>query len=162
MYYYDEVKNDILEVLEEDENTRDILLSGDCKDTIIEDLTDYLWDCDCVTGNGSGSYYFNSLKARKQCYDFSCDVIEALEMYGYEGKLELFKVFESLANEGYINVNTMEINEDAFCEDEMAYRWCAENDLESVKELDFEVLDVITRCYFLNEAVVDIIEEFLK
>ena len=159
MNYYDEIRNDVMGVLEEDTNAKDILFSGNDKDTIFEDLYDYLMDCDYVTGNASRSYYMNAYDARQQCYNFACDVREALEAYGYEGKLELFKKFESLADEGYINVDAMKINDDAFCEDEGAYYWCAENDLERVKELDFEALDVITRCYFLNEVLSDVLDE---
>ena len=158
MNYYDEIKNDILEAIEEDENVKEILYSGNCKDTIIEDLIDYLMDCDYVTGNGRGSYYCNSYKARKQCYNYSSDVREALEMLGCEGKLELFKIFEDLADEGYINIYTMEINDGIFEEEEEETRYY----LEKIEGLDFETIDVITRCYLLNEVLTDVVEAILK
>jgi hypothetical protein len=160
--YYDEIKNDILEVLEEDEGAKNILHSENCKDAIIEKLTDYLFCCDDVTGNGSGSYYFNSKKARMQCYNYASDVREALEMFGYTKKLEKFKIFESLIDRGCLDVENMtldnEILEEAG-EDEKYYIFYA---LEEIEELDFETLDVITRCYKLYDVVSDIVENFLK
>ena len=157
MNYYDEIKNDILEAIEEDENVKEILYSGDCKDTIFENLYDYLFDCDYVTGNGSGSYYFNNWEARQQCYNFASDVKEALEGYEYGGKLELFKIFESLADEGYLNVDTMKISDDISEEEEEDTYYY----LEEIEGLDFEILDVITRCYFLNEVLSDVLDEKL-
>lgn len=35
-----------------------------------EDFMDYLWVDDSVTGNGSGSYFFNAAKAREAVSDF--------------------------------------------------------------------------------------------
>jgi hypothetical protein len=148
--YYDEIKNDILEVLEEDEGAKNILHSENCKDAIIENLTDYLIDCDGVTGNLSGSYYCNSYKARIQCYNYASDVREALEVFGYEKELAEFKFFEALADEGCINVDTMKIDDDALI------------GLYIIDDLDFESLDVITRCYKLYEVVTKIVENFLK
>jgi hypothetical protein len=160
--YYDEIKNDILEVLEEDEGASDILHSENCKDAIIDKLTDYLTDCDGVTGNLSGSYYCNSKKARMHCYNYASDVREALEMFGYTKKLEKFKIFESLIDVGYVYVENMhfddEILEDVG-EDEKYYIFYA---LEEIDGLDFEAIDVITRCYKLYEVVTKIVENFLK
>ena len=160
--YYDEIKNDILAVLEEDEEVKNILQSEDDKDTIVEDLVDYFWVYDCVTGNASGSYYCSSHKARIHCYNYACDVREALESYGYTEKLEIFKTFESLVDEGYIDIDTMTINDDVFYEEESEYRWCIISDFEVIKELNFETIDVITRCYMLYEVIYNIVENFLK
>lgn len=156
--YYDELKNDILEVLEEDENAKNIVQSENSVDTIIDNLVDYLFDYD-VTGNGSGSYYMNSYKSRKHCYNYASDVKEALEVYGYEKDFELFKTFESLADEHYINVDTMEINDDALYDEDPEYRWYIVNNFESIKELNFKKLDVITRCYKLYKVVADIVKK---
>jgi len=160
--YYDEIKNDILAVLEEDEEASNILQSEDDKDTIVENLVDYFWTCDSVTGNVSRSYYGSSYKARIHCYNYACDVREALKSYGYTEKLEIFKTFESLVDEGYIDIDTMTINDDAFYEEESEYRWCIISDFEVIKELNFEIIDVITRCYILYEVIYNIVENFLK
>jgi hypothetical protein len=151
-----------MEVLENSQEAKNILWSENCKDAIIENLVDFLIDCDDVTGNGSGSYYFNSYKARIQCYNYASDVREALEVFGYTKELEMFKTFETLADDGYINVDKMEINDDVFYEEETELRWYISNDFEMIKELSFETLDVITRCYKLYSTVSDIVENFLK
>jgi hypothetical protein len=148
--YYNEVKNDIMEVLENSQEAKNILWSENCKDAIIENLVDFLIDCDDVTGNGSGSYYFNSKKARQQCYNYASDVKEALEVFGYEKELAEFKFFEALADEGCINVDTMKIDDDALI------------GLYIIDDLDFESLDVITRCYKLYTVVTDVVEIFLR
>jgi hypothetical protein len=160
--YYDEIKNDILAILEDDKEASNILQSEDDEDTIVENLVDYFWTCDSVTGNASGSYYCSSYKARIHCYNYACDVREALESYGYAEKLEIFKTFEFLVDEGYIDIDTMTINDDVFYEEESGYRWCIINDFEAIKELDFETIDVITRCYKLYEVIYNIVENFLK
>jgi len=160
--YYDEIKNDILAVLEEDKEVKNILQSEDDKDTIVENLVDYFWTCDSVTGNASRSYYCSSYKARIHCYNYACDVREALESYGYTEKLESFKIFEFLVDEGYLNIENMTLNDeilDEVDEDERCYAFYA---LEETEDLDFEVLDVITRCYMLYEVIHNIVENFLK
>ena len=162
MNYYDEIKNDVMEVLEEDTNAKDILYSGEDKDTIIEDLNDYLFNCDYVTGNASGSYYFNSWKARQQCYNFASDVREVLEKYdGYERKLKLFKEFEELADEGYIDVDTMTLDYEVLNEANEDEKYYITYIFEEIEELNFETLDVITRCYMLNEVLSDVLNEIL-
>jgi hypothetical protein len=148
--YYNEVKNDIMEVLENSQEAKNILWSENCKDAIIENLVDYLIDCDDVTGNGSGSYYCNAYKARIHCYNYASDVKEALEVFGYEKELAEFKFFEALADEGCINVDTMKIDDDALI------------GLYIIDDLDFESLDVITRCYKLYTVVTDVVEIFLR
>jgi hypothetical protein len=160
--YYDEIKNDILEVLEEDEGASDILHSESCRDAIIDKLTDYFTDCDSVTGNGSGSYYCNAYKARKHCYNYFRDVFESLEEYGYKEELVKFKIFKHLAEEGYIDIDTMRINDDAFCEEEYPIRYHILRILEEISDLDFEAIDVITRCYMLYSVVSDVVKNFLK
>lgn len=159
--YYDEIRNAILEVLEEEGNAKDILQSGDDKDIIIENLIDYLRYCDYVTGNASGSYYCNAYNARKQCYNYSSTVIEALEDFGYKNELELFKTFEFLVDEGYLNIENMTLDDellDEVNEDERCYAFYA---LEEIENLSFETLDVITRCYMLSEVLKDVLNAIL-
>ncbi|PEG89574.1 hypothetical protein CP358_01120 [Lactobacillus sp. UMNPBX7] len=63
--YPSHVKNDIKEFIEKrlDSGTFGMLVQGD-EDTI-EDVKDLMFDQDDVTGNGSGSYTFNTLKAEE-------------------------------------------------------------------------------------------------
>ena len=52
-----------------------------------EDFTDSVFTADSVTGNGSGSYTFNTAKAAENVAGiiFDDDAIEAFREYGYEG-----------------------------------------------------------------------------
>ena len=162
MNYYDDIKNDILEAIEEDENVKEILYSGNCKDTIIEDLIDYLMDCDYVTGNGRGSYYCNSYKARKQCYNFFRDVFEALKEYRYDEELANFKTFVNLVEEGYIDVENMALKYEVLNEADEYERDYISYIFEEIERLSFKTIDVITRCYLLNEVLTDVVEAILK
>lgn len=160
--YYDEIKNDIMEVLEEDENAKNIVQSENSVDTIIDDLVNYLIDCDDVTGNASGSYYMNSYVSRKHCYNYFRDVFEALEEYGYNKELEKFKTFVSLVEEGYLNIENMTLDEEILNDVDEDEKDCIFYALEDIEELNYEELDVITRCYKLWEVVSDVVENFLK
>ena len=67
MYDYREAMNeDIREAINNDYDVNDF--RGD-RDTLEEKLNDDLWIDDSVTGNGSGSYTFNYLKAREYVMD---------------------------------------------------------------------------------------------
>lgn len=159
--YYDEIKEAVIEVLEEEEEVKNILQSENSKDTIVANLVDYLFDWDSITGNASCSYYCSSYKSRKHCYYYFRDVFEALEAYGYTRDLELFKIFVSLVEEGYVDVDTMKIKDDIFYEEEKKYLLDIVNNAEEIKELDFEKLDVITRCYMLSSVLNDVVNNYL-
>ena len=63
--YPSHVKNDIKEFIEKrlDSGTFGLLIQGD-EDTI-QDVEDLMFDQDEITGNGSGSYTFNTWKAEQ-------------------------------------------------------------------------------------------------
>ena len=74
MYNYIEaMKQDIREYIE-DRNAYDIDLA-DGRDAIEEQLNDSLWIADSVTGNGSGSYTFNTWQAEENL-SHNWDLIE--------------------------------------------------------------------------------------
>ena len=157
--YYDELKLDVLDALEEEENIQFIEQEKNNKKDAYDELYDRFVIDDEITGNASGSYYCNSLSARHQCYNFASDVCEALEAYGYKEELELFKMFEGLVDVNFIDIDTMEINYDVFFEEE-------EKDLyfeylEQIEALSFETLDMITRCYFLSIVLFDVLDNYL-
>lgn len=156
MTYYNEVKEDILEAMEEDyikEELTNYANAEDAYDRIYE-----LIDND-VTGNIDGSYYCSRYKARQQAYNFSSEVIEALEEYGYTEELEKFKTFEILADEKCIDVKNMTLNDDYLEDLDDDEKESITYDFEEVSDLDFEAIDVITRCYFLNEVLTDVLDE---
>ena len=156
--YYDELKLSIFDALEEEEN-KEIINQAKNKSDAYDKLYDKFVIDDSITGNASGSYYCSSWRARHQCYNYSYEVIEALEEYGYKKELELFKMFEELVDVNYINIDTIEINYDVFFEEEEenTYRWY----FEKIENLDFEKLDVITRCYFLGIVLRDALDNYL-
>ena len=84
--YIDENKDEILEAVNY-EAGEDI---ADYMDEIAEYLNDILWWTDSVTGNASGSYWFNSWKAEEAlchnldeleeaCDEFVCDMGEIIK-----------------------------------------------------------------------------------
>ena len=59
--YFEAVKNAVLDYINENE----IKVTTSNKDELAEQLHDDLWADDSVTGNGSGSYFFNTWKAEE-------------------------------------------------------------------------------------------------
>lgn len=160
--YYDEIKEAILEVLEEDAEVRNILYSENDEDTIIEKLVDYLFNCDYVTGNASGTYYFSSYESRKHCYNYFRDVFEALEEFCYNSELTKFKTFVNLVEEGYLNIENMTLDYELLNEIGEDEKYAILYDFEEIENLNFETLDVITRCYMASEVVSSVVKNFLK
>jgi len=74
MKYLEMVKEDVRNYIEENE----IEVTADTREDIEQTLNDDLWIADSVTGNGSGSYTFNSYKAREYVFEDIETVKEAL------------------------------------------------------------------------------------
>lgn len=89
-------------------------------DGVKSDLNEILWNEDSITGNGSGSYTFNSEKARE--YVLS-DGLQYLE---------------DLVDEGWLTYESIG---------------------KDVTNYDFEGLDVSLRCYFLSQAIEEVITD---
>lgn len=117
--YYEEVKNDVLNYINENE----ISLSNyeDLED-MEETLRDTMWAVDSVTGNASGSYTFNRLEARGY-------VVENLELLS-EACSELCIPSETVG--------------------------------DKLMDEEWEWMDVIIRCYVLDVAISDALEEIEK
>lgn len=90
-------------------------------DSVKDDLNEILWSEDSITGNGSGSYTFNSKKARE--YVLDGDGLQYLKELVDEGLL----TYESIGR--------------------------------YVTNYDFEALDVSLRCYFLSQAIEEVITD---
>lgn len=76
--YYEAVKNDVLEYINDEINFEDF----DTLEELEEYLNDTLWTCDGVTGNASGSYTFNAWYAEEYvCHNFEL-LVEALNEFG--------------------------------------------------------------------------------
>lgn len=80
--YYQQVKSDAIDAIDE---------QFDCgywnSDTKWDVVYDNLFIDDCVTGNGSGSYFFNAAKAREAVADAIWDekILDALSEIGVDG-----------------------------------------------------------------------------
>lgn len=81
--YRKEVKNDILECIEDNYTTEEIISNLSNREEWQEQLNDELWTADSVTGNGSGSYFFSRYKAEVALCHNLCLLAEALEEFGY-------------------------------------------------------------------------------
>lgn len=95
--YFDAMKADILEHLNE-EHTADELreLLAD-RDSFEEELRDRLWTADSVTGNASGSYTFNRWKASQ----YVLDNMELLDEAATEFCIDAAHVGEAFLHEDW-------------------------------------------------------------
>ena len=84
--YMEAMKDDIMQYIKYD---LDSAHYDDSREELEEFLNDELWTCDGVTGNASGSYFFNAWKAEEaiahnldllsealQEFDCNCNVLE--------------------------------------------------------------------------------------
>ena len=76
--YFEAVKNAVLDYINENE----IKVTASNNEELSDSLNDDLWTNDSVTGNGSGSYFFNTWKAEEAlCHNL--DLLgEACEEFG--------------------------------------------------------------------------------
>lgn len=81
--YFENVKDDLREAIPEYKEYSDIeKWSEENRDEIWEEIFDTAWTDDSVTGNGSGSYFFNSYKSG-QALAGNFDLLkEAIEEFG--------------------------------------------------------------------------------
>lgn len=77
--YYKDVKNAVVDYIENEINLSE--WKGR-KEELEEKLNEDLWTCDSVTGNGSGSYTFNTWEAEENIYHNFDLLAEALEEFG--------------------------------------------------------------------------------
>lgn len=81
--YYENVKEDLKEALEEYREYSNIeKWNEENRDEIWEEVYDIAWTDDSVTGNGSGSYFFNSYKSGQALADNFDLLKEAIEEFG--------------------------------------------------------------------------------
>lgn len=108
--YLEAVKEDVKNYLEEN----GLKVTSENRDELEEQLNDDLFACDSVTGNGSGSYTFNTWRAE----EYLCHNLDLLA--------------EAL---------------DEFC-----------GDVNILKQ-GAEACDVTIRCYLLNQAISEVLDE---
>ena len=76
--YIEALKNDIRQYMEDNES----YLNYTDREDLEEQLNDLLWTADSVTGNGSGSYTFNSEEAKEHVLDNIDLLKDAYEEFG--------------------------------------------------------------------------------
>ena len=137
--YYEAVKEDVIEAVTNDYDgyytglIREQLEMGGSDHDVVEALHDAMWIDDSITGNGSGSYWFNSWKAEEAIahnwdlisemaseymMDFSVDNFSAEEMDVSIRCYLLNSVLCDLVDE-LIEMVEAEMEEDEMEEDEM-------------------------------------------
>ena len=82
--YLESIKEDVKNYIEENKENESYNFDNieELKELLYEDL----WIDDSVTGNGSGSYYCNSVKAREALQGNEELLIEALEEFGNDAE----------------------------------------------------------------------------
>lgn len=79
--YREAMVEDILAAIHDEYTTEEITEKMQDRDSWFEELNDSLWVDDSVTGNASGSYTFNSNKAKEYVLDNMEECIEALREF---------------------------------------------------------------------------------
>ena len=93
MNYLEQMKEDIRNYIEEN----GIVVTSENREEVEEKLNDDLWIDDSVTGNASGSYTFNSYKAKK----YVVDNMELLQETISEFCIDAATVSEKFINEDW-------------------------------------------------------------
>ena len=80
--YHEQVKADVMEYITDNYTTEEIRERLENRNEWEQELNDTLWTEDSVTGNGSGSYTFNTYKAEENlCHNMEL-LEEALSEFG--------------------------------------------------------------------------------
>ena len=83
--YFNEMYEDVLDYIAENIELTDYTEGGELdRDTLEEKLNDDCFIADSVTGNASGSYYFNRYEAAEKVHKETDLLIEAIECFGDE------------------------------------------------------------------------------
>lgn len=95
MTYLEQIKEDIMDYIKENYTTEEITEKMEDRDSFEEELNEELWIDDSVTGNGSGSYTFDRIKAQEYVLADIETVQEALREFCIEADTIAKKFLES-------------------------------------------------------------------
>ena len=145
--YYDE----ILKILKNDKEVKEFLAS---ERTIREELdfSEYLRTRADVVGACSSEE-----QARKNCFERADEVSTALS-WGHQEALEMFEDFLDLVEEGYININTLELAPEVWLEHDFNRRHIIST-VEKLRGLSFRSLETITKRNIVFGVLIDIENE---
>lgn len=140
--------NEILEILKNDKEVKNFLAS---KKTIREELdfSEHLERRVDVVGSCNSEE-----QARKNCFKNAKEVSIALS-WGYQEELEIFESFVELVEEGYININTLELTLEVWLEHNFNRQYIL-GVYEGIKGLDFQALETITKRNLVFGILIDI------
>lgn len=82
--YIEAVTEDAVQYIRDNYTAEEITEAMTDRDEFAERLNDEMWVADAVTGNGSGSYTFNRMKAREYVFNDIDTVREALSEFCVE------------------------------------------------------------------------------
>ena len=144
MNYYDK----ILKILKNDKEVKNFLAS---ERTIREELdfSEYLEAKADVVGSCNSEE-----QARKNCFQNAEEVSIALS-WGYPEELETFEAFVELVEEGYININTLELTLEVWLEYDFNRQYII-SAFEKIKGLSFRALETIAKRKQVFRALIDI------
>ena len=144
MTYYE----GIAEILKNDEEVKNFLAS---ERTIRKELdfAEHLRTRIGVVGACSSEE-----QARKNCFERADEVSTALS-WGHLEVLEIFEDFLDLVEEGYININTLELTLEAWLEHDFNRQYII-SVFEKLKGLSFRTLETITKKNIVFGVLIDI------
>ena len=144
MTYYDE----ILKILKNDKEVENFLAA---ERTIREELdfAEHLRTRIDVVGACSSEE-----QARKNCLERADEVSTALS-WGHLEVLEIFEDFLDLVEEGYLDINTLELTLEAWLEHDFNRRHIV-SVFEKLKSLSFRTLETITKRNIVFGVLIDI------
>lgn len=80
--YNEVITADIIDYIRENYTSEELTEKLTDREAFSDELNDELWACDSVTGNGSGSYFFNRYQAEEAlCHNWDI-LIDALFEFG--------------------------------------------------------------------------------
>jgi hypothetical protein len=80
--YREAITADIIDYIEENYTREELAEKLTDREAFADELNDELWACDSVTGNASGSYFFNRYQAEEAlCHNWYL-LADALEEFG--------------------------------------------------------------------------------
>ena len=94
--YIEALKNDIRQYMEDNES----YLNYTDKEDLEQQLNDDCWTADSVTGNGSGSYTFNSAEAKEYVMDNMPLAVDAFREF-----CQIDRFADCIANEDYETID---------------------------------------------------------
>lgn len=140
--------NEILKILKNDKEVKNFLAS---KRTIRKELdfSEHLKRRIDIVGSCNSEE-----QARKNCFKNAEEVSIALS-WGYPEELEIFEAFVELVEEGYININTLELTLEVWLEYNFNRQWIIQA-YEKIKGLSFQALETITKKNLVFGVLIDI------